>query len=337
VRARINVISEIPQEWRERVRVWHRLNRGKKRLVDGAPAPDKNDEYLLYQTLIGAWPLSSAATEQEVFAERIQRYMHKALREAKTHVSWINPRPEYDQAVQGFVAALLDRSGQNAFLDNFLPFQARVAELGMYNSLAQTVLRLAAPGVAELYQGAELWELSLVDPDNRRPVDFSCRQAALAELRRRIDDAGADLAGLARALLEERHDGRIKLYVVHRGLGYRREHPRLFLRGDYVPLEVNGSRSNHVCAFARSHDSEEVIVMVPRLLARVRVDVVPVGPGVWGEDAVVLPAGREGGVYRNLFTGEITEVEERDGRRTLPVAAAFSTLPVAMLARVKGA
>ena len=337
VRARINVISELPQEWRERVRAWQRLNRGKKALVDGEPAPDRNDEYLLYQTLIGAWPFSSAPDSHEIFVERIQRYMHKALREAKTHVSWINPRPEYDQAVQNFVTALLDRSGSNAFLDDFLPFQGRVAELGMYNSLAQVVLRLAAPGVPELYQGAELWELNLVDPDNRRPVDFRMRQDALAELRRGIDEARTDLAGLARTLLEERHDGRIKLYVVHRGLEYRREHPWLFLRGDYIPLEVSGSRSNHVCAFARAHDSEEVVIAVPRLLSRVSGGVVPVGLGVWGEDAVVLPAGRESVVYRNLFTGELINTAERDGRRTLPIAAAFSTLPVAMLERVKGA
>src|SRR5262249_58285395 len=133
----------------------------RKMLVDGDPAPDKNDEYLLYQTLIGAWPMSSASDEREAFVERIHRYMHKALREAKTHVSWINPRPEDDEAVHSFVSALLDQSGPNAFLDDFLPFHARVANLGTYNSLAQTVLRLADPRVTELYQGAELCERNL--------------------------------------------------------------------------------------------------------------------------------------------------------------------------------
>src|SRR5262245_4209419 len=336
VRARINVISEIPQEWRERVRVWHRANRAKKMLVDGDPAPDTNDEYLLYQTLIGVWPMSSASAEREAFAERIQRYMHKALREAKTHVSWINPRPEYDQAVHGFVTALLDQSGPNAFLDDFLPFQARVAELGMYNSLAQTVLRLASPGVTELYQGAELWELNLVDPDNRRPVDFGRRQAALVELQRQIEEAKGDLKPLAQSLLDERLDGRIKLYIVHRGLAYRREHAALFLRGDYAPLDVSGSRWNHVCSFARSHDAEEIVVAVPRLLARLSEDKVPVGSGVWGEDALVLRGNGNGRPYRNLFTGEVVTVEERDGRGTLPLAAVFGTLPVAMLERMKG-
>ena len=338
VRARINVLSEIPDEWRARVRAWHRINRGKKSLVDGQPAPDKNEEYLLYQTLLGAWPAGPASIgEQADFIERMQRYMHKALREAKIHASWINPSPEYDEAVRGFIGALLDQSRPNEFLDDFLPFQARVAELGIYNSLSQTVLRLAAPGVPEIYQGAELWELSLVDPDNRRPVDFGRLQAVLAELRSRTEAAGADLTALTRLLFEHRHDGRVKLHVIQRGLAYRREHPRLFRRGDYIPLEVSRDRSNHVCAFARSHDREEVVVAVPRLLVGLIGGGVPVGPGVWGEDAVILAAGNEGRVYRNAFTGEIVETTEREGRRTLPLAAVFSSIPVAMLERAEDA
>jgi (1->4)-alpha-D-glucan 1-alpha-D-glucosylmutase len=335
VRARINVLSEIPQEWRARVRTWRRLNREKKTRIEGQPAPDPNEEYLLYQTLVGAWPAApSGAAEPQDFVERVQRYMHKALREAKVHVSWINPRPEYDEAVRGFIAALLDPSGPNEFLDDFRPFQARVAELGIYTSLSQTVLGLSAPGVPEIYQGAELWELSLVDPDNRRPVDFARRQAALAEVRARID--GGDLAELARTLFAHRQDGRVKLYVVHRGLAYRRDHPELFLRGDYVPLQVGGDRANHVCAFARSREGKEIVIAVPRLLARLTGGEAPVGPGVWGEDALMLPGGVQGAVYRNLFTGEIVETVERDGRRALPLAAAFACFPVAMLARERG-
>jgi (1->4)-alpha-D-glucan 1-alpha-D-glucosylmutase len=337
VRARINVLSEIPDAWRARVRVWRRLNRAKKTRVDGEPAPDANEEYLLYQTLLGAWPLAPGAGEYDAFVERIQRYMQKALREAKVHVSWINPRPEYDEAVRNFIARLLDQSGPNDFLDDFRPFQARVAELGIYNSLSQTVLRLAAPGVPELYQGAELWELSLVDPDNRRPVDFDRRQAALAELRDRTAGASGDLTGLARMLVEQREDGRIKLYVIQRGLAYRRDHPKLFLSGDYVPLEVRGARAKHVCAFARSHADEQVVVAVPRLLARLIGNGLPLGYPVWGEDVVMLPAEADGRVYRNLFTGEIVETPEREAHRALPLAAAFSGFPVAMLERVRGA
>jgi (1->4)-alpha-D-glucan 1-alpha-D-glucosylmutase len=335
VRARINVLSEIPDEWRTRVRVWHRQNLSKKTRIDGEPAPDNNEEYLLYQTLVGAWPLDSNAGEHDAFVERIQRYMHKALREAKVHVSWINPRPEYDQAVRNFIARLLDQSQRNEFLDDFRPFQARVAELGLYNSLSQTILRLAAPGIPELYQGAELWELNLVDPDNRRPVDFARRQAALAELSGRIEAADADLAGLARDLLEQRQDGRVKLYVIQRGLAYRREHAQLFLRGNYVPLEVSGARANHVCAFARSYAEEEAIVVVPRLLSPLIGLGMPLGAQVWGEDAVILP-GAATRMYRNLFTAETIESGDTpEGHRTLPLAALFSHFPVAILERAK--
>jgi (1->4)-alpha-D-glucan 1-alpha-D-glucosylmutase len=334
VRARVNVLSEIPQEWRARVRAWRRLNRERKTRVDGRLAPDPNEEYLLYQTLLGAWPAPppADAAEHEGFVERIQRYLHKALREAKVNVSWINPRPEYDEAVRRFIAALLDASGPNEFLDDFRPFQARIAELGIYNALSQTVLALAAPGIPEIYQGAELWELSLVDPDNRRPVDFARRRAALADLRARID--GGDLAELARVLLEQRQDGCIKLYVIHRGLGYRRDHPELFLGGDYVPLDVSGERANHICAFSRARDGKQLVVAVPRLLAPlVSGGAPPAGPDVWGEDALILPAGAGSGVYRNLFTGDIVEPVEREGRSRLPVAAVLARFPVAMLSR----
>jgi (1->4)-alpha-D-glucan 1-alpha-D-glucosylmutase len=336
VRARINVLSEMADEWRARVRTWHRLNLVKKTRVDGEPAPDSNEEYLLYQTLVGAWPLTPDAGEHDAFVERVQRYMSKALREAKVHVSWINPRPQYDEAVRSFIARLLDPSQPNEFLDDFRPFQTRVAELGIYNSLSQTVLRLAAPGVPELYQGSEFWELSLVDPDNRRPVDFGRRQAALAAMRGWIETASADLAGPVRELVEQRQDGRIKLYVVHRGLTYRRAHPRLFLRGDYVPLEVSGTRANHVCAFARSHAGEEVVVAVPRLPASLIGSGPPLGRGVWGEDVLILPAGADGLVYRDLFTGETVQVtDKRGGRSVLPLAALFAAFPVVMLERVR--
>jgi (1->4)-alpha-D-glucan 1-alpha-D-glucosylmutase len=338
VRARINVLSEIPDEWRKKVRAWHRLNRAKKARVDGEPAPDNNEEYLLYQTLVGAWPLAPSPQEHDAFVERIQRYMHKALREAKVHVGWINPRPEYDEAVRNFIVRLLDQSEPNEFLEDFRPFQARVAELGIYNSLSQTVLRLAAPGVPELYQGAELWELSLVDPDNRGPVDFDRRQSALAELRGRTEGSAGDFAGVARMLVEQRVDGRIKLYVIQRGLACRREHPRLFLHGQYIPLAVSGDRANHVCAFARSHAQEEAIVAVPRFLSPLIKSGVPVGPATWGEDVIVLPTGANGRVYRNLFTGAIIETTDtRQGHRGLPLAAVFAGFPVAMLERVTGA
>jgi (1->4)-alpha-D-glucan 1-alpha-D-glucosylmutase len=338
VRARINALSELPHEWRAKVRTWHRWNRGKKAIVDGAAAPDKNDEYLLYQTLLGAWPTGPLDEPRRAdFVERMQAYMHKALREAKIHVSWINPRPQYDDAVRRFIANALDPVASREFLEDFGAFQARIAEMGVRNSLAQTVLRLAAPGVPELYQGAELWELHLVDPDNRRPVDFGRREALLGELRAHIEAAAGDLARLARALFEERHDGRVKLYLILRGLAFRRQHPRLFQRGDYVPLAASGAWSNTLCAFARTHESDEIVVAVPRSASRLIGAGGHGDPAVWGEEVLNLQPGSAGRVYRNLFTGETVESRERDGRPALELARVFASLPVAILERAQNA
>ncbi|HSB40920.1 MAG TPA: malto-oligosyltrehalose synthase [Methylomirabilota bacterium] len=334
-RARINVLSEMPREWRVRVRAWRRLNRPRKAMVDRERAPDRNDEYLLYQTLLGCWPAS--AEDHSDLVDRIQAYMLKAVREAKAHTSWITPRAEYEGALRAFVAALLDRSGPNEFLDAFLPFQARVAELGIYNSLSQTLLRLTAPGIPELYQGAELWELSLVDPDNRRPVAFDRRRALLADLQARMEAAGGDLTRLAGTLVDERADGRIKLYVLHRALTYRRQHPQLFLQGDYVPLEIGGARANHVCAFLRGRDGQEVVIAVPRLLASLSHDGPPLGGSAWGDDAVLLPSDGRPTTYRDLFTGSLVETRDREGRRALPLADVFAAFPVAMLERTQTA
>ena len=238
VRARINMLSEIPHEWRAHLRKWHRLNRRHQTLVDGQPVPDPNEEYFLYQTLVGAWPVEPVSdAEHAVFIERIQRYMFKALREAKVHASWVSPNPAYDAAVRRFIAAILDRSepprpapgrlrrlmaaivtenGGNPFLADFRPFQERIAVAGMDNSLAQTLLKLVAPGVPDTYQGTEEWDLSLVDPDNRRPVDYARLRADLGAIRRRLAEAGSDLTGLARTLLAAKEDGRIKLLLRRR-------------------------------------------------------------------------------------------------------------------------
>ncbi|MGH7359146.1 MAG: malto-oligosyltrehalose synthase, partial [Candidatus Rokuibacteriota bacterium] len=244
VRARINVLSELPHDWRLRVRAWHRLNRRHRTAVEGQPAPDPNEEYFVYQTLIGAWPWEPAGdAEYATFTERIQEYALKALREAKVHTSWVSLQPAYEAAVRRFVAAILDRSepsrpapgrlrrlvatlvtesSGNPFLADFRGFQARVAAAGIYNSLAQTLLKLAAPGVPDFYQGTEEWDLSLVDPDNRRPVDYERLRHDLAGIRTALAEPGADLTDLARALVAAKEDGRIKLYLVHRGLEHRR-------------------------------------------------------------------------------------------------------------------
>ena len=352
VRARLAVLSEIPLEWRAHLRAWHRLNRRHRSPVDGRPAPDPNEEYFLYQTLLGAWPVEPVdEAGYALFTERIHACMLKALREAKIHVSWVHPNPAYDEAVRQFVAAVLDRSeprrpapgrlrrlvaalvpenGANPFLASFRPFQERVAAAGMYNSLAQTLLKLVVPGVPDIYQGSEEWDLSLVDPDNRRPVDYARRRADLRSIRDAIA-AGADLAELARGLLAAKEDGRVKLHLVHLALDCRRRRPRLFREGAYLPLEAEGPRREHVVALARRLEADGVIAVVPRLLARLRLPGPPVGSSLWAATWLPLPDACGAPAYRNVLTGERVLVTTREGRPGLALDAVLGSLPVALL------
>jgi len=313
--------------------------------VDKEPAPDRNDEYLLYQTLIGAWPdswdpgVTPPGEEFDAFRDRIAAYMQKATREAKVHTSWINPNEQYDDAVQNFVRRLLGRSEKNRFLKDFRLLQRRVAFYGGFNSLGQLLLKLTSPGVPDLYQGTELWDLSLVYPDNRRPVDYEKLRRLLTELQERVTRCGrqgeaSDLRGLACELLESSYDGRIKLYVTWRALRFRRDHHPLFSDGSYLPLEVTGDKAAHVCAFARLWENEAVVVAAPRLPVRLTagVDQPPTGEAVWKETRFVLPRTLAEGGFRNLFTGETSKVAPN---RSLPLAEVFRSFPVALLERLR--
>ena len=252
VRARINVLSEIPDEWSASVQRWGRMNDPHRQQVEDRTAPDANEEYLLYQTLVGAWPLEPASPETHAeFVERIQAYMLKALHEAKVHSSWINPDPDYDKAVQEFVRLILDEEVNGPFLDDFRSFQRRVSHLGLFNSLSQTLLKLASPGVPDTYQGTELWDFSLVDPDNRRPVDYPKRAEMLRQLQSAVAASNGDMTELCRDLVTAKEDGRIKLYVHYKTLGLRRERPGLLSAGDYFPMACEGAHADHVFAFAR--------------------------------------------------------------------------------------
>jgi (1->4)-alpha-D-glucan 1-alpha-D-glucosylmutase len=355
VRARLNVLSEIPEEWRARVRTWFRLNQAHRSVLDGVTVPSPNEEYLLYQTLLGAWPMGPVSdAEHEEFIERIQQYMRKALREAKVHMSWVNPNPAYDEGVRRFIAAILNRSSEpvaerqpgrirrilstlvpgasgNVFLHDFLPFQQKVALYGMFNSLSQTLLKLAGPGVADTYRGAELWDLSLVDPDNRRPVDFARRRALLDELLRTVVTAGAELAPLARGLVDSMHDGRAKLYLTIQGLRYRRQHPALFLAGEYRPLEATGLRTDHMVAFARRRESQVAVAVAPRFLAQLSLSGPPLGKDVWPRTWLFLPADCPGHRFRNVLTGEVVVASTHEGRLALTADAVLASFPVALL------
>ena len=333
VRARINVLSEMPAEWRQAVGRWSRLNAPKKTVLDGATMPSRNDEYLLYQTLVGAWPGEQSNEELRLFTERIVQYMEKATREAKVYTSWVNPNEAYDTAMRRFVTGMLDPRRSKRFLESLATFSRRVAYFGRFNSLAQTLVRLTAPGVPDLYQGTELWDLSLVDPDNRRPVDYALRSRLLAELRAQ---AAVDLPGLAEQLLERAEDGRIKLHVVQAALALRRARPELFAEGAYLPLAAQGARAEHVVAFARRrHANDELVSVVPRLCVGLAggEERPPVG-ALWGDTVLALPHAAPGATYHDRLTGATHTVAEHAGGASLALHALLAPFPVALLERV---
>ncbi len=334
VRARLNVLSEIPDAWRAALERWRPMNTAKKTIVENVPAPSANDEYLLYQTLIGAWPIEPMdAAARALFRERIVRYMQKATKEAKVHTSWINPHEEYDEAVRLFVERLLPDASDDPFLVDFTAFQRRIAWLGFLNSLSQVLLKLTSPGVPDTYQGTELWDLSLVDPDNRRPVDFQLRRRLLAEMKAQIDKAGDNRAAFLGDLLKNMPDGRVKLFLTHCALNFRREHQELFLDGSYQAIEVRGEKRDHVCAFMRVLAGKIALVVVPRLCAPLtgETETVPLGPSVWKDTRLVLPIPVGGERYRNIFTGELLAADERTPESGLLLANIFRNFPVALL------
>jgi (1->4)-alpha-D-glucan 1-alpha-D-glucosylmutase len=331
VRARINVLSERPATWARRLTRWARLNHDKKSLVNGRPVPDPNEEVLLYQTLAGAWPLQ--AEELPEFRRRLKAYVTKAAREAKTHTNWLHPDEAYERALVGFVDACLDNSSPNEFLDDFLRFQRDIAYYGALNSLAQVLLKIASPGVPDFYQGTELWDFSLVDPDNRRPVDFSARRRLLEELKGR--EAG-DPAGLIRELLASWHDGRVKMYLIWKALSFRTAHASLFQGGAYVRLSASGDRREHVVAFARRKRDDWALVVVPRLVAGLCVpDRPPLGRRTWRDCAIGLPE-KASKRWLNILTDETLEASDAHTGEALQIHEAFRRFPVALLLGVSG-
>jgi (1->4)-alpha-D-glucan 1-alpha-D-glucosylmutase len=326
-RARLNVLSEMPQEWRVHLSRWARHTSAFKAEIDDLAVPDANEEIFLYQTLLGAWPLGEPSpTEFAAFKERIVEYVNKALAEAKEHTSWINPNPVHVEAVQQFVARLLDPQQSPEFHQDFLPFVRYVSRLGLFNSLAQTVLKIASPGVPDVYQGTELWDFSLVDPDNRRPVDYEQRRRLLSDLDRR---AAVNRTRLADELVENLEDPRIKLYVLSRLLRFGRAHPYLLTQGDYAPLDAEGEKSEHAFALVRRNTDTTLLIVVPRLIAQLLGEMNPAPLGaVWGDTALPLP-NEAPSTWSNLFTGE--EHVANTGR--LSLRDVFAHFPVAALVR----
>jgi (1->4)-alpha-D-glucan 1-alpha-D-glucosylmutase len=339
VRMRLDVLSEMPRPWAAQVMRWRRINRGKRKTIgDGHIVPDNNEEYFLYQTLAGTWPLPGKASlapndwalsreERHSYTGRIQEYMQKAVHEGKINLSWINPNQEYTEALRGFVARILSpgtESKPNNFLRLMHEFMPRLAWFGVINSLAQTLLKLTSPGVPDIYQGQELFDFSLVDPDNRRPLNFSVAERYLEEFAHR--EASPKLC---HELLESWTDGRLKLWTTHRALRERGEARQLFRHGDYTVLNVEGERHEHVVAFARRYQQGTALVAVPRLnftmlngeprLARAE---------DWGDTRLRVPLEFSGRRFRNALTGEGVAVQSNG---QILCSEIFASFPVALL------
>jgi len=259
--------------------------------------------------------------------------MLKALYEAKVHTSWINHNPAYEEAVQDYIARVLDAQTQAAFLDDFLVFQRRLSHYGLFNSLAQTLVKITAPGIPDTYQGTEIWDLSLVDPDNRRAVDYTCRYDMLRMLRARLAAAGEDRRALVQELLTHKADGRIKLYITMLALNCRRTHPGLFSSGSYVPAQGRGVKAQHVFGFYRCQGHWAAIVVVPRLIAGLLAGAheVPLGEAVWQDTQLLVPGINPRWDWRNVLTGEPIIFTENDSEPALVLAQLLGHCPVALL------
>jgi (1->4)-alpha-D-glucan 1-alpha-D-glucosylmutase len=334
-RIRINALSESTEQWRTHLARWSSRNATKKTLVKGALCPDAQEEYLFYQTLLGAWPLGEDdGGVPSGLSERMAQYAVKAAREAKLNTSWIDPDPAYGEALAKFVAVVLEGSDSRLFLEDFLPFQRKLARIGVVHSLSQTLLKLASPGVADFFQGCELWDFRLVDPDNRTPVDYELRARLLDRIRVRLR-VGEPRAEIARSLLENPNDGAIKLYLIMTLLEHRREHLDLYQIGRYEPLEVDGPRRDNVVAFARHRDDDgSVMALAPRLvgpLMGANAERMPLGSEAWGETRVLVDESAGPIPWRDLLTDRRFAPAGRDGRLTLDIADVFSVLPVALL------
>jgi len=320
-RARLNVLSEIPEEWEKQVKTWSEINRSQKINVRGRAVPAANDEYFFYQTLVGAYPFDES--ENATFVGRVKDYLLKSVREAKLHTAWLRPDTAYEEGFLEFVDKVLEPSESNQFMQEFLPFQKWVASYGIFNSLSQTLLKYTAPGVPDTYQGTELWDLSMVDPDNRRPVDYQQRISFLNDIK---EKAQTDVLKLIDELFSSQEDGRIKLFLTYRVLQARKENLAVFQKGDYLPLDVSGKFKDHIVAFARSSGNKMSIAIAPRFLTSlVQPGEYPLGKQVWDDTYLQLPSAAPL-AWKDAITSQMIQA---DG--TLQIGKALKHFPVALL------
>jgi (1->4)-alpha-D-glucan 1-alpha-D-glucosylmutase len=329
-RARLAVLSEMPEQWARQTRLWSRMLRARRRDIEAAATPDRNDEYLFYQLLAASWPTELTSAELAPaekaacdldpcvlrnFSDRLKQAMTKSMREAKVHSTWSSPNTAYEDAVLAFIDGALDPDVARGFLGEFLPFQTQISRLGVQNSLVQTTLKLTVPGVPDIYQGAELWNLSLVDPDNRRPVDYPQRTRLLNEL-----DSGGTRP---RELMDKWQDGAIKLFVTSRILKLRAAQPQLFSKGEYEPVSATGAKADCICAFARIDGDRAALVVTARFPARRDAD-----PD-WFDTTIAMPERLLNRKWVDIFTG----MELRDAQATVGANSILADMPVAVFAQ----
>jgi (1->4)-alpha-D-glucan 1-alpha-D-glucosylmutase len=335
MRAGIRVLSETPDEWSREVSRWMRLNRSHRTIVDGDPAPDRNDEYRFYQTLVGVWPaeLNGAMTAGDDLVRRLQEYMLKAAREAKVHTSWLTENQPYENALTRFVERALGAQTGARFFAALLPFRQRVARLGVVNSLAQVALKLMSPGVPDLYQGTDLWDFNLVDPDNRRPVDFDRRTELLGDVDCVLRREPAARGGAINQMLADWTDGRIKLLVTAAGLRLRRDMPALFPAGDYVPLATEVTVRAGAVAFARTSGGDAVVVAAPRLASSLCDDdhPLPLGGDCWRTSRLMLPDPLRHRTFRHVLTGAEIRPTIAGETAWIFLGEIFQAIPVGIL------
>lgn len=331
-RLRIDALSEMPGRWRRALRAFGRLVK-KSTYVDSAAAPSANDRYALYQTLLGTWPAawedSPPADELSAYLDRVEQWFGKAMREAKTHSSWANPNLAYEEGAVNYLRRLFDTGTLPIFMRDFAPLARDLALVGMVSSLAQTTLKLTSPGVPDLYQGCELWDLSLVDPDNRRPVDFDLRARVLTEMQERAERGGR--LDLAKDLLREWRDGRIKFFAIWQLLQLRKRRAKTFLGRDYRHLGCGGPYRDRIVAFTR----DRLVVAVPRLVYRILRTSDDGLPALgFTAEYISLPQ-KFPRRFVNVLTGEPVDALAGASRTRLIAADLFRTLPVAVLEPVE--
>jgi (1->4)-alpha-D-glucan 1-alpha-D-glucosylmutase len=326
VRARVNVLSEVPDEWEAHVNQWSKWNAAHRKVVSGQPVPDRNEEIFLYQTLLGMWP--QEPVEMPKVVERLQAYAIKATREAMVHTRWTKPNVAHESALQGFISGILNTGAKNRFLSSFSDFEHRLAYYGMVNGLSQMLLKIISPGFPDFYQGSELWDLRLVDPDNRQPVDFARRKSMLGAIRLLGENPAVSFL---QEFTSSWKDGRVKLFLIWKALNFRRDHSELFSEGGFTTLRVIGRRRENIAAFERRYQRESILAIVPRWLARANRKAVSTSDaGFWANTQVVVPFGKVS-TWRNVLTGEEAIPTGGKERRSIAVSQLLKHFPVALL------